>query len=383
MNVLSLLPGFSKALHVLVFDIGSASVGVAIARYREGTIDVLFTHREPIAFGDEQDAAALGSYVGAAIKAAGKEAIEALGRLEGVRGKYDVRAIVHTPWADSRSDRAESTLDAETMITKEVLQQFIAQQLPVTATKGRIEFDRHVMKIELNGYATTKPYKKRAESIAVTVLKSSMSEVIHTAIQGALADVLPNHSVHIDAFLFAAMQLNKSPEEHDAYTIVDVGGEYTSISIVRNEAVEGSSWVNFGTEYLVRTIAKGDEMSRLSAVSELTMYINNSCTPAQCRKIEKLLQDSEQEWIKTFGDACSELSRIRRIPTTTFISIDKRYKPWFAKAIERLDFGQFTVTGKPLETKSLSTQRTGRELIFKENAKKDSMLSLGVLFVDK
>lgn len=384
MAALSLVPKFSKTSHTLIFDIGSASVGVAIAKYSRGkAIDILFTHRELIAFGKDQSAEALGSYVGATIEAAGLKAIEALGTLDGVRGKYNVHAVVHAPWADSRTDRAESKLKEETVITREILQQFIAHQLPETQAEGRIEFDRHVIRIELNGYTTTQPYKKKAEHIAVTVLKSSMSEVVHAAIFRAFSNILPNHDIHVDAFLFAATQLNELFEDSDAYTIIDIGGEYTSLSIVREGTVAGSVWASFGTEHLVRTISKGDEMSRQSAVSELAMYIDNSCTPAQCRKVEGLLKSSEQEWNKTFGDACSKLSRIKRMPTETFVSIDRQYYPWFKKAIERLDFGQFTVTGKPLDAKLLSAEQSSTELNFPETTKKDPMLTLGALFVDK
>ncbi|MBL4644766.1 MAG: hypothetical protein JKX80_02785, partial [Candidatus Pacebacteria bacterium] len=380
---LSWLRGSSKSSLALVFDIGSATVGVAIAKYKKGKpINVFFTHRVLINYGTDQSAKSLGGYVGTAIEKAATEALEQLGRLD-VGSDYTVHAIVHAPWTDSQAQRAEGVLEEETLITRELLQQFTVRHLPEQKVEGRIQFDRHITRIELNGYSTTQPYKKKAKKIAVTILKSSMSDSVHASILNAFSSALPNHDVHIDAFLFAATQLRELFAGNDAYTIIDVGEEYTSLSIVRDETVAGSAWASFGTEYLIRAISKEDAEARQSAISQLTMYIDNTCTPAQCRDTETALEKPEKEWTRTFGDACTKLSKIHRMPTKTFVSVDKHYGPWFKRVIEKIDFGQFTVTGRPLEAQLLSIEKAARSFSFAESVKRDSMLSLGILFVDK
>jgi len=383
MNALSLLGRKSGSTLAVVFDIGSATVGVAIAEYKKTKpIDVLFTHRVLINYGKQQTAKSLGKYVGKAIEEAGEEALAALADLN-VGGNFSVHAITHAPWSDSQAERAEGMLAKEMVITKELLQQFMAHHLPETRVKGRIQFDRHVTRIELNGYATTEPYKKKAQNIAMTVLKSSMSEVVHTAILDAFSNVLPNHNVHIDSFLFAATQLQELFEDSDAYTIIDVGEEYTSVSIVRDDTIAGSAWASFGTEYLIRAISKDAEGARHEAISELTMFMENTCTPAQCRKVETALDGTQQEWVRAFGDACTKLTKVNRMPTKTFVSVNRSYGSWFKKAIEKIDFGQFTVTGRPLEAKLLSVDQAERPFTFYESVKRDTMLSLAILFVDK
>ena len=380
----ALVPRFLKRTHNVIFDIGSASVGVAITRHDGGdAIEVLFTHRERIPFGKEKNAAALGSYLQTAIETAATAVLDALGTVEHIGGDYQVHAIAHAPWVDSRSERAESMLPDEILITKEVLQQYIVRQFPQKEQEGRIEFDRHVIRIELNGYATTQPYKKRATQIAVTILKSSMAEPVYAGITNAFKNTFPNHTVHIDAFLFAVTQLRELFGESDAFTIIDIGGEYTSLSVVREGTISGNVWAPFGTNHLVRAVAQGNEVNRHSAVSALSMYLSNSCTPAQCRKIEELLKKSEEVWVREFGAACTTLSKLHRLPTRTFVSVDRLYIPWFKKAIERPDFGQFTVTGKPLNAQLLTTEHALQSLHFAESATYDSLLSLAALFVDK
>jgi len=365
------------------FDIGSATVGVAVVKYKKGKpIKVFFTNRITINYKDESDAKSLGKYVAATIKKASESAINSIGSMK-INGRYSVHSVIHAPWVNSLAKSSEGTLQKETLITRNLLQQFIENHLNEKKVEERTQFDRHITRIELNGYSTTKPYKKMATKISITMLESSMFEVIYSSISNAFSESFPNHTVHIDAFLFTATQLQDLFSNSDAYTIVDVGEEYTSLSLIRDDTVRASTWVNFGTEYLIRTISKENKDARQSSISELTMYLNNTCTPAQCRKIETALQKTEQEWTRAFGDACGELSKKNRMPTKTFVAIDKHYAPWFKKGIEKIDFGQFTVTGKPLEVQFLSPENTTRSFSFLKSAKRDSMLSLAILFVDK
>lgn len=386
MAALSFAPHIGRVQHAVIFDIGSATVGVAIARYKgeDKPIDVLFTKRVLINYGEQQDAASLGSYVGTAISKAAHEALDALANPAfKIGSNYSVHAIVHAPWADTQAERAEGSLEEETIITKQLLRDFTQQNLPHKKVTGRVQFDRHIVRIELNGYATSQPYKKKADKVAVTILKSSMAEQIHAAVTEAFSRTFPNSDVHLDAFLYAATQLRELFKDNDAYTIVDIGGEYTSVSIVRDETVAGSSWANFGTEYLVRAVMQDEDDARQKAVSELTMFFKNTCTPAQCRKVEAAIKAPEHDWVKAFGDACAELSKFHRMPTTTFVSVDKRFSPWFERVVEKIDFGQFSVTGRPLQAEIVAFEQASRKLTFREGTTRDSMLGLGILFVDK
>ncbi|QSH39579.1 hypothetical protein JXR01_01025 [Candidatus Kaiserbacteria bacterium] len=381
MDVLSLL---QKKTYSLVFDIGSATVGVAIARYSKGKpIHILFTHRELIQYGETQGATALGNYLADTIEKAGSKALEALGTLGDRDISYSLYAFAHAPWAHTRAQHVEGNLQSEVPITKELLQQFMAKKMPVSKVQGRTQLERHITKITLNGYPTLDPYGKKATHIAITALESDVSDVVHNSISNAFQNVFPNHRVSLDSFLFAATHLREFFEKSDTYTMMDISGEYTSLSIIRDDTIAASTWAGFGTEYLIRSLLTGEKTDRQSVVSELAMYIDNTCTPSQCRKIETALVSTEQEWVKAFGDACATLSKHSRIPTRVYISVDTRYGKWFKTVIEKIDFAHFTITGKPLQAHILNLDRTQKPIKYKEGVKQDTVLALGVLFVDK
>ena len=99
--------------------------------------------------------------------------------------------------------------------------------------------------------------------------------------------------------------------------------------------------------------------------------------------MEQALNKVEGQWVQAFGDACADMEKVHRLPATTFVSVDSRYGSWFEKMIEKIDFSQFTVTGRPLEVRMVSAEHAERPIRYGEHAKRDTMLSLAVLFVDK
>tara|TARA_B100000745_G_scaffold272541_1_gene200482 strand:+ start:8864 stop:10000 length:1137 start_codon:yes stop_codon:yes gene_type:complete len=371
--------------YIFVFDIGSATVGVSFAHYqRAKTIEVLFSHREPIHYDTDTSAESLGLYVSAAIEHAGKKALDTLSKRDDIPSDtFDVHAVVHAPWATSRSVSAERPLQKESIITKELLKEFVERNLPVESATDQVAFDSHITQVALNGYVTRNPYKKRASHIAITTLRSFMATPVHEAILDAFWQVFPEHDVHIDAFMYTVLQLAELFGEHDTFTVVDIGGSYTALTTVRNGTITANAWGSFGTDDLINAVAKGDTDAFTTARADIVRYLQNTCTPSQCRVIDGLLTPIENEWAKVFGDACATIRKVNRMPTKTFIIVHKDFFSWFERAIEKIDFGQFTVTGKPPHAEPLHIGDRGKIIHRTEGGRHDTALTLALLFVGK
>ena len=377
---------FSKDSYSFVFDVGSASIGVALVRHeKDRPREIIFTHREPIQLKTKTDVAnSLGTQIGEAIKKAGGVALEKFSKINGIKDSYSVHVLVHAPWANSQTHHAEGTVPEEAVLSKKVLQKFISENIPILDTSNSRQFDRHVTKIALNGYPTAKPYGKKFTHISIIVLESAMSNTLYTSMNQAFKEIFPNNSVHMDAFLFAATELTKKSDAFESYTLVDISGEYASISVVQDGSLAGSTWAQFGSEYLIRALATSDEASRQSIISELSMFMNNTCTPSQCRKVENALQDTEKQLVRSFGDACAQLYKHCKITPRAYVFIDKKYAPWFKKLIERIDFAHFTVTGTPFEVTLVTTDSLSKPIRYREGSRRDALLALGAsICVDK
>lgn len=384
MSVLSsLFPPAITSSYALVFDIGSATVGVSFVRYKKDSpAEALFVHREIIHYGESTRAEDVAFAMNATVQKAGRTAIETIGRLPHVpSSRYAVHAIIHAPWAASHSTRAEHTLPKETTITKPLLKEFVARHFTQDSLTDRTDFDSHVTHVELNGYVTSDPYGKKAKSLAVTLLTSSMASVVYESMLDAFWQILPEHTVTFTPFMYAALELSELFHNTESFTLIDVGGTYTSISIVEDRKAIATSASNFGTEHLLDAVTQGDVDGRTTARSELNMFLNNTCTPSQCRKLENILKPVEQQWATAFGDASAQLAQEHKLPTRTFITVARPYGAWFERITERFDFGQFSVTGKALVAEPVTLEHTQRRVFFKNAGEYDLALALGILFV--
>lgn len=385
MGVLSsFFPRAITSSYALVFDIGSAHVAASFVRYRPThPAEVLFVHRSTIHYGEDPSADDLAYAVNDAIQKTARRMLDTIGKRTDVpSSRYALHAIVHAPWASSSSQRSERALQKETTVTKKLLQQFVDRNITPNTNPARTQFDGHITDVELNGYSTANPYKKTAKTLAVTYLSSTMATAVYDSLIDAFWQVFPEHTVQLHPFMYVALGLSGLFDNAESFTLIDIGGTYTSISTVEGRTVTNSAAAAFGTEHLIASVTKGDTDSRAAAASELTLFLKNTCTPSQCRKLEDLLKPAEQEWARAFGDACTEIAQTHKLPTRTFIAVSKDYFPWFERVIERFDFGQFTVTGRSLCAEQVSFNKTGSKVYFVTPSEYDLSLALGILFVE-
>jgi hypothetical protein len=388
MNVFSHIADEKHTKYSVVFDVGSASVGAAIIHHpSRKPAEIIYTVRSAIPMGRKNGEKDLTRTLTETVKKTGESVVSAFKNTRGHRGDFRVHAVIHPPWITSSTGRAEAALSQKTVVTKELLQQFAVRRLPMEKVPGVVQFDRHITSIELNGYNTEQPYEKLAEHVAMTMTASYMQEETYDALLKAFAGVFPNHTVHVDAFVLVATQ---APElfknNENAFAFIEIGGRHTAISVIKDRSAAGTLVTDFGVDNVVRAIAGSNSESDEAAKSLLGMYLANTTTPSQSRKVEQSLSAAETLWTKKFGDACKQLvdTQKRKIPATAYVLMDAKFALWFKKVIGKIDFAQFTVTARPFDVRVLGPQNMQNSVHFLGSAKRDSMLFFAsLLAVDK
>lgn len=376
---------FSKFLprtsskYTVVLDIGSATVGIALVKMRSASSpEIFYLNRHSIVFPEGAGLQQLSVSLGDAIVAAGDTLRDWIAKKEKSFSIGNVHAIIHAPWVDSRSIRQTSNLSEESKITKEILQQFVERQFNSEPPQGRLVFDRHISSIELNGYPTTDPYGKKALDLAVTMLSSSMPETVHQEIMSAIETVFPEKDVHIDAFIRSTTQYAQKLLDTDEYTLLDVSGEYTTMHIIRGTSIIQSTRMQMGTLELLRGAGGTEEIDE-AARSALIMYLANTCTPSQCRKVEKNLKPTEEKWLSAFTEALKEATQERTLPPILFVSVDSRFYPWFETFLHNDAFKEYTSTKRPFSPQLIRVQGEHRPVNMTGKAT-DNQLTLATFF---
>jgi len=367
--------------YIIVFDISSSSVGVAIIKkQRTATpVNVLFATRVPIRYNTKTDAHSLGEYLSKAIKEAGTISLEALGKLSSGHNEYSIQMVLHDPWIRSQSKNTKGKLQKEMIVTKKLLAHFIKKHSQKEKQiDGESLINSHITQLFLNGYPTDNPYNKRAKQIEVISLSTSMNTIICSAIIDSLKQLFPSHKVHMDSSLLAILSSKQLFHSTEDFTLIDIDAQYSTVTVFGESQTQGTEHLNFGIQNLIDTLIQDGNMQKEQAKSELRMYLEDTCTPSQCKKIEQKLIATEQEFITTFGDVCTQLNKIHRLPTRTLVLINPAYTEWFTALIERIDFSQFTVTGHTLQVTPLDSTKIKNLVVLPKSNTHNNDLSLMV-----
>ncbi len=381
MGALSWLSSRGEPEYTVVFDIASGSIGTALVHQQNQRARILFAKRLPLQFVQEHTADEFAALIARTIATAAELVRREIATHDLKPADYTVQALLHTPWAFSHSVAIDTHLENETPITRELLRSFVADTLKPDVPSGHTIFNQHITRIELNGYSTTDPYRKKASHLAASVLVSTTPTALHTRVTTALEEAFPAHTPSLDAYLYAALQLPELRDAPDDITFIDIGGEYMSVAIIRDAAVIASAQSSFGTTHLIRAVADENPDAHASALSLVTMYLANTCTPSQCRQVEQALTSVDTQWSEAFGTTAATLNKSNRLPTHTYVSVDQRFAPWFTHALGKIDFAQFTVTARPLEPELIDMARATHAVQLADGVPRDAALILAAHFI--
>lgn len=377
----------ASAKHALVFDIASSSVGVAYITHnhkKSTSPQILCTSRTPIQFGEGSGADALAKSLVYSITKTLEDILKVRSKLLLKTNSFDIHVVIHAPWAESISKTANKTFKQPVKITNNIIEKFVQVSFPEMFSDNSNLVSAHINKITLNDYMVKEPNDNMANSLGVTISVCSMHKVIKQAVMNSITSTLPSRKLHITSFVHAATVLADPLDgTHKEYVLADVGGEYIDLTVIKDGTLKSKTSLEFGSGYLLRAIASITDTPLATAKSKFVMFNENTCTPAERRKIRQGLKEIEEQWAKNFGEACAMLSENSRIPDNIFLTSSIFAYNWFENSMKKIDFAQFTINSKPFKVIPLM-QKDGFDTYYANHSvRKDSRLLLASLFVDK
>lgn len=363
--------------YVALCDVANGSVGAALVRMSpEQKPELLFTFRTPLPY--EVGTREVLPGLTEALTKASTALFYAITTHIPTGAAFEVRVFVHAPWCSTVTERTPLPFTRESVVTKKLLNTVTARALEDVVPDGMTCIDKHVRSIALNGYSVDNPIGKKARSATITVVRSFIESRIATVIQDTLLKQFPNHTIEMDAFVFALTQ-NKSlcPDNTDA-TIVDIGGLYTAITTIQGSEIMYTHVVPLGHRTIVAALSALYE-DPVQADSQLGLYFNNAATPSQARKIEDALAQHENTAVRVLGDNLAHIVQQHgKVPHQVLLSVGTALAPWFEKLLGKIDFAQFTSTARPFEVVRIAAVPSAQDVRMLHGVKPDSMLMLAV-----
>lgn len=375
---------------MLVFDIGSSSVGGALFRaQKSGIPKIISSVREPMAVEKNVDA---DRFLDLTMKSLDIVASNLL-KL-GLGAPQQIFCVLSSPWHVSQTriislqkntpfvfttELADSLIKKETdLFEAEHLQKYIEAGSPVRIVELKN------IKISLNGYETESPLGQKATELEMTIFVSvSPEQILHT-----IEDTVRAH-FHFEKIRFSSFTLSSFAVLRDMYIqsdnflLLEIGGEMTDVVMAKKNTLRESVSFPLGRNFIIRGVAASLQITLAEARSMIALYQEGHTTAEQAKKLEVIIEKLKIEWLQKFQESLANFSNDISIPATIYMVVDKDLADFFSKIIETEQFNQYTLTESKFKIIFLDIQIFHTKVELGQNVTPDTGLIMDSIYINR
>ena len=260
------LGGFSKDIKdglAVILDIGSGSVGGALVSFSEDKKPkILFSVRKPIIF---QNDFKFERFLLSMLKAT-DQVLNELSKAKLGKPKQ-VFCILAAPWYVSQAKTVVFEDKKAFSVTPKKVDDIISHEVDKlkenfdTHYKDLTESKAEIIEVEninmkLNGYETCLPYDKKAKKFEAYLYVSMSAGQVLQALRQKVRKELGLDNVFFNSFSLAAFDtIRDMYSQKQNFIFIDVGGEMTDVSVVRNGILVETESFTRGKKFFIRTLA--------------------------------------------------------------------------------------------------------------------------------
>ena len=339
---------------VAIFDIGSASVGGALVFLDEGKIPkVLYSVRKEMVFKEDLD---INKFTSSMIRT-----------LESVLADIEKKGLIHlnfrtlknkeitnafcffsSPWYVSQTNVVRINKKELFSVNQDLVDEIIGEERRLfMEEKGKIfgrgnevEFmESKIIQLRLNGYKIQNPYKKYVNSVEAEVFLSLIMTNVADKVEKTVAKYFNLERLHMHSFTLASfLCLRDIFESNDDFVFLDVSGEVTDVSFIKNDSLRETETFPMGKNAFIREIMKDLKTNYSSASSMINIYKEGKMDPENSKKIEGSINKIKKVWIKYLEQAMFDLSHGAILPRVIFVIADPDVGDVLIKMIQQENF---------------------------------------------
>lgn len=332
----------------LVIDIGSGSVGAGLVLKSTNRPRVLFQTRADIKIISNLN---FESFLEEMTKSL-RQALERVSKSKkGMPTK--VQVFLSSPWATSQTRVIKLKKNAEFTFTKKIADEYVGKEIcnfeesNFNARKNKQNMrliEKELFQVKLNGYKTNNPFGKKTMNFEIFLFLTASPEKV---IDFAAYEIKKffNLPVKFSSFVLPSFVIIRDifPDDRN-FVMIDVAGEITDVSIIKDDILLETSSFPFGRNSLIYNISKSTGYSVAQAETFLGLYVDDKIQDKYKEKIRNILLDCEKEWMKYLSKTFAIISKKVFLPSKIYLTVDEDIEKLFKKYIEDEEWGQYFVT---------------------------------------
>ncbi len=381
---------------VLIYDIGNASVGGALAIIpKSGKPKIIYASRNSVSGAGRADSAKLISAAGKSLETVSKD-IEKNGLRHlkftpfGINTPQKAFCILSSPWHVSQTRTVLLKKDKPFTATKKLLDELILDETNnfkrSPLVKEKINSDKNILiesetvQIKLNGYETNVPESKQATTLQVSAFLSLSPETVIDSFSEKIRKVFNLENISFNSFPLTAFTSIKKIFEKQDFIFVDISGETTDVSLAKNGALSEIVTFPIGKKSVIRELTDKLRTTPEEALSLFYLYQENKLSEEGENRVSEALIASGKNWLESFRNTLIEIGEGFSLPNTIFFTSDKDAETWFGNLMRKEDYSQFTLTESSFLIKPVDAQSLTPACDTDNSVKKDPFLAIGAIF---
>lgn len=373
---------------VLLVDVGSASVGCALARLGKGNVPhILFTTREDIQF---QESLSSAKFLLAMNHALERSLKTIQTKTKNFGAPTHTFCTLSSPWFILKSRQLHIARQEQFKVTERAIEDFINEDIEhlkeelkeTLPPKDVVIIEKKVIQVKLNGYDIKNPYGQMTAQMEIVMTIGVSSGRVVESIKRKLGQLFDDSSVHFGAFPIAVFSAVRDifPTEKN-FLFLDVTGEATDVSLVVRDILAGTVSFSRGKNFFIRAISTQFRTLHEEATTLFAMYLRNELSGDKHAQVLEVVQRAENEWLARFEKAVVALAKNSALPCKVFFTTDTDIAELFSQLIVNAKT-EFLMNGS-FDVQYLDQLILAKFVSFEPGVVRDPFIVVETLLVEK
>ncbi|MBU0611868.1 hypothetical protein KKB58_00325 [Patescibacteria group bacterium] len=375
---------------VLVFDVGSSSVGGALFFARESGIPkIIFSIREKIVPENELNSERLLSQTVKSLEMVASKISKAS---LGVPKK--TFCVLSSPWYASQTRTIKIEKNNPFIFTQKLADSLIKKEINLFKREHGIDnehsngknrpIELKNIKTVLDGETESDPLNKKIKKLEMNIFISMSPEDVLKKIEHAIGKYFYFGNIKFSSFALASFTVSRDVfMHHEDFLLMDIGGEITDISIVTENILRDSISFPLGRNFLVREASNLFNCSLDDAKTLVSLYKDKHMEKSIEKKFGPIMNDLKSKWLEKFQESLSVLFDDTFFPSTIFLTSDQDISAFFSEMIKNTMALQSSSGRSKFNVISLNTKELHGIVLFRENVTRDPFIIIESVYINR
>lgn len=342
----------NKERLVAIFDIGSGSVGGALARIPtdgKGIPTIIKSARTEIAFKNELD---FGVFLNDMLEALSSTATELYkGKVGAPR---EIVCVMASPWYLSETRTVKMSKEHSFVFTNRLADELFQKEIDSLKEKYQTKYggvdsapeiiEHQVMGVSLNGYSIPDPIGKKSKSVEMNIIMSLSPKLCLDKIKRTLSKTYHSTPVSFSSFAVASyIAVRDRYISTNSYLLLDISGEITDVGIVSKGILKATLSFPFGKKTFFKYMCSKLEIELRDAKELFSLYSSGTISKKLKDKLDPLFKSIEGSWGEALRECIGTLPRTLTLPGTIFLTADSDMRDWFVNVVRNDEYIQSMV----------------------------------------